>query len=331
MGLGSPSRAPRRISVVIASRNRAPLLAMALEGLRAQEFPPEDFEVVVVDNGSTDGTRELVSARAESSMNVAYIFEPRLGLSIARNTGWLTAVGTWVAFLDDDAIPERDWLTRIAAAFEHVSPTPSCVGGRVEPIYEVTPPEWAKGSMLDLLTVVDHARDPFFVKDVLHGPKLVGANMAVHKAALSRAAGFHPGLGRVGDSLLSGEEVLLQLQLENFGLPIYYDPAILVRHHVSADRLTRQWLKKRSFWGGVGDSLISFLNRPPTPWWALRTLSWSIRSALKSPLSVVALLSSSTDPRRIQLRCVGWHRVGSIVGALKALRWSLTARSASLP
>jgi glycosyltransferase involved in cell wall biosynthesis len=324
MGLKSPSRAQRRISVVIATRNRAPLLAMALEGLRAQQFPPDDFEVVVVDNGSTDGTHDLVTARANSSMKVAYIFEPRLGLSIARNTGWRAAEGMWVAFLDDDAIPQRDWLMRITAAFDHVSPTPSCVGGRVEPIYEVTPPEWAKGSMLDLLTVVDHAREPFFVKDVLHGPKLVGANMAVHKAVLNRAAGFHPSLGRIGANLLSGEEVLLQLQLEKLGLPIYYDPAILVRHHVSADRLTRRWLKKRSFWGGVSDSLISFLNRPPTPWWALRTLSWSARSALKSPLSVVALLRPSTDSRGIESRCMTWHRLGSVVGGLKALRWSLT-------
>jgi glycosyltransferase involved in cell wall biosynthesis len=313
-----------RISVIIATRNRASLLAMALDGLGAQQFPTEDFEVVVVDNGSTDGTRDVVSAHARSSMKVKYIFEPTLGVSVARNVGTRASTGPFVAFLDDDAIPEPDWLTRIMAVFERVSPTPACVGGPVEPIFEAPPPEWINGSLPDFLSVVDFAREPFFLRDVLHSQKLVSANMAVQKAALGRAGGFDPRLGRIGESLLSGGEVLLQLQLEKLGLPIYYDPTIRVRHHVAATRLTSRWLEDRAFWGGLSDSLVSFLNRPPTLWWALRTLSWSIRSALKSPLSVVALLRSSTDPHRIESRCLAWHQVGSVVGALKALRWSLT-------
>jgi glycosyltransferase involved in cell wall biosynthesis len=314
-----------RISVIIATRNRASLLAMALDGLGAQQFPTEDFEVVVVDNGSTDGTRDVVSARARSSMKVKYIFEPTLGVSVARNVGTRASAGPLVAFLDDDAIPEPDWLPRIMAVFDRVSPTPACVGGRVEPIFEGPPPEWVDGALLDFLSVVDHAPAPFFLRDVLHGQKLVSANMALQKAALDRAGGFDPRLSRIGDSLLSGGEVLLQLQLEKLGLPIYYDPAIRVRHHVSASRLTSRWLEDRAFWGGVSDSLLSFLNRPPTLWWALRTFSWSTRSALKKPLSVVALLRSPTDFRGIESRCMTWHRLGSVVGALKALHWSLTA------
>jgi glycosyltransferase involved in cell wall biosynthesis len=322
---------PLRISVVVATLNRATLLAMALDGLRNQQFPTADYEVIVVDNGSHDGTSVLVSTRAESSTNVRYIFEPRPGVSIARNTGWRASGGAWVAFLDDDAIPQPDWLTRIAAAFDQVSPTPSCVGGRVVPIYEVSPPEWLKGRLLDLLTVVDHAREPFFIRDVLHGSKLVTANIAFHKAALDRAGGFHPALDRIGDNLLSGGEVLLQLQLEKLGLPIYYDPTILVRHHVSAGRLTRRWLQDRAFWGGVSDSLMAYLNRPPTLWWALRTLSWSVRSVLGSPLLIATLLRRSNDPDVVQSQCMAWHRLGSVVGALKATSLSLTNRKAPQP
>jgi glycosyltransferase involved in cell wall biosynthesis len=319
---------PLRISVVIATLNRAPMLAMALDGLREQQFPTKDYEVIVVDNGSTDGTSALVSTRAKSSANLRYIFEPSPGVSIARNTGWRASGGAWVAFLDDDAIPQPDWLTRIMAAFDHASPTPSCVGGRVEPIYEVSPPDWVKGRLLDFLTVVDHAREPFFIRDVLHGSKLVSANMAFQKAALDRAGGFHPELDRIGDNLLSGGEVLLQLQLEKLDLPIYYDPAIFVRHHVSAGRLTRRWLEDRAFWGGVSDSLMSYLNRPPTLWWALRTLSWSVRSVLGSPLLIATLLRRSSDPDVVQSRCMAWHRLGSVVGAIRAISLSLISRKA---
>jgi len=322
---------PPRISVVVATRNRASLLAKALAGLEAQQFPMEDFEVVVVDNGSTDDTCDRVSAHMGAVTNVRYMFEPTVGLSVARNTGCRVARGEWVAFLDDDAVPQSNWLTRIVAAFDEVSPTPACVGGPVEPIFEVTPPEWVKGILLDFLSVVDHAQRPFFIQDVLHSRKLVAANMAVQKAALDRAGGFHPWLSRVGDSLRSGEDVLLQLQLERLGLPLYYDPTIRVRHHVSAGRLTRRWLTERAYWGGVSDSLTSFLNRPPTLWWALRTLSWSLRATLQSPLLMATLLRSSADPQRVESQCMAWHRLGSVVGGFKAIALSMTSPELAQP
>src|ERR1700686_4893935 len=116
-----------RIAVVIATHNRDQYLMKALDGLSSQTLPAAEYEVIVIDNASTDATRERVLARAKVATNIQYIYEPTLGASAARNTGWRAARSPYVAFLDDDAIPDRDWLERIIRAFEEVTPHPACV------------------------------------------------------------------------------------------------------------------------------------------------------------------------------------------------------------
>jgi len=308
-----------RISVVIATHNRGEYLTKALEGLAAQTLPSAEFEVLVIDNASTDDTRERVLAHARSEVNVRYINEPTLGASVARNNGWRAARSPYVAFLDDDAIPDADWLERIVRAFEEVVPRPACVGGRVEPIYEIPPPDWLKGPLLDHLTVIDHSPRPVFLVDIIHRQKLASANMAVDRAALERIGGFLTRIDRVGTRLLSGGDVLVQLQLERLGMPVYYDPGIHVRHHVAARRLTREWMADRAYWGGVSDALLSFFDRGKTLWWAARTLSWGIRSVASSPRLMARLLNKDD----FVAECAAWHRLGFVAGGARAIRLSL--------
>jgi glycosyltransferase involved in cell wall biosynthesis len=315
-----------RVSVVIASHNRAAYLLKALDGLSKQTLAPSAFEVIVVDNASTDDTRERVTAIAKCTANVRYVLEPTLGASVARNTGWQTAHAPYVAFLDDDAIPANDWLECILRAFQEVMPHPVCVGGRVEPIFEAPLPDWLEGPLLDHLTVIDHSPNALFLVDIIHRQKLASANMALERTALERVGGFLASLDRVGTRLLSGGDVLVQLQLEKLKLPVYYDPAIHVRHHVSAKRLTREWMVERAFWGGVSDALLSFFNRRPNVWWALRTLSWGVRSVIGSPRQMVQLLGprGNTD---FVAKCAAWHRLGAVLGGVYAIRLSLVRGS----
>ena len=108
---------PIKISVVIATRNRADYLRKALESLAHQTLDPIDYEIIVVDNGSQDETRRVVE-KYDTSATLRYIFEPIIGLSRARNAGWKNAQGEIIALIDDDAIANAEWLERYVLAFE---------------------------------------------------------------------------------------------------------------------------------------------------------------------------------------------------------------------
>src|SRR5712671_6825521 len=99
-----------RISVIIATHNRADLLAIALKSLARQTIPPAEYEVIVVDNASSDQTPAVVRQMSPAMPQVRYVFEERLGLSWARNAGLEAARAPYVAYLDDDAKAEPEWL-----------------------------------------------------------------------------------------------------------------------------------------------------------------------------------------------------------------------------
>ena len=124
-----------QISVVIPTHNRARYLSLTIQSLLDQGLPRSDFEIIVVDNRSTDSTKQVIDGFGGGDL-VRYVFEPALGASRARNTGWGHARGRYVAFLDDDVIASPAWLENILGAFETLQPTPGCVGGRVDPIWE---------------------------------------------------------------------------------------------------------------------------------------------------------------------------------------------------
>lgn len=105
-----------QISAIICTHNRDNYLGAAIDSLLGQDFPGS-FEVVVVDNASTDCTREVVEARSPSP-NLKYVYEPVTGLSVARNTGAKAASAEILAYLDDDAVASSQWLRVLEEAFQ---------------------------------------------------------------------------------------------------------------------------------------------------------------------------------------------------------------------
>ena len=105
-----------KVSLIAAFYNRVDYLERAVRSALDQTASPDAFEVLVVDNCSTDDTRALVES-LQPIGNVRYMYEPRLGLCHARNAGWRNAAGDYVAYLDDDAIASRDWIAAILEAF----------------------------------------------------------------------------------------------------------------------------------------------------------------------------------------------------------------------
>jgi glycosyltransferase involved in cell wall biosynthesis len=230
-------RAPVEVSVVLCTYNRAPLLTDALAALVVQEQAPP-FEVIVVDNNSTDGTT-LVIERFAAAGPVRGIREPRQGLSHARNRGIESTAGPIVAFTDDDVRVDPTWVRAIARAFDD-EPDVDMVGGRVEPQWRAAPPAWLADAGYAPLAIVDYGDRPFRI--AADEPRcLIGANVAVRRRALERLDGFSPHVQRVGDGVGSTEDHDFQMRLLQAGASARYDPRIVARAVVSDERLSKRY------------------------------------------------------------------------------------------
>jgi glycosyltransferase involved in cell wall biosynthesis len=242
------------ISAVVCTRNRCAYLRKCLAALQRQTLPSRRYEIVVVDNGSTDDTRAVVRSFCETNQNIRYLHEERPGLSVARNVGIRNSSADCIAFTDDDAEPDPTWLERMLVRFQEHSDDLGIVGGDVVPIWEADRPDWLNDQLLRPLSAgLGWSTEPRFLRA---GEWLVEVNSGYRKRILLQLGGFPEHLGRVGDMLLSGEGGL-NLLIERAGFRSFYDPSILVRHHVPAARLTKTWFRRRSFWQGVSLNLLN--------------------------------------------------------------------------
>ncbi|NER85111.1 MAG: glycosyltransferase family 2 protein [Leptolyngbya sp. SIO1D8] len=148
------------VSVIICTYNRADRLCLALEALQKQTLPQDQFEVIVVDNASTDDTQEVCNRYLTQLSNLHYHYESIQGLSRARNQGLEVAKGRIAAYLDDDAIPSPQWLQALLQGFETIEPEPVAVGGAILPLWEVAPPVWMHRYVQGYYTVLDFGSVP---------------------------------------------------------------------------------------------------------------------------------------------------------------------------
>ncbi|HWQ34193.1 MAG TPA: glycosyltransferase [Blastocatellia bacterium] len=231
------------VSVVVGTWNRCRLLESALESLLRQKADGISYEVIVVDNNSTDETRRLVeSLIAEGETRLRYLFEREQGISWARNRGIREARGAIVAFTDDDVQVSPDWVACIKQAFgEH--PDAACVGGKVLPEWDGKPPAWLTRAHWAPLGIQDYGDQP--LKFSQNDPRcLIGANLAFRREVLQQCGGFRAELQRVRDSIGSLEDHELLLRLYRQGHCSWYVPQMIVPGKVSADRLTRTYHRR---------------------------------------------------------------------------------------
>lgn len=305
-------------SVVICTHNRAAYLAKAIQSVVDQCLPWDDYEVIVVDNRSTDDTREVVD-RFSDRAPLRYVFEPMLGLSRARNAGWRNAHGRYVAYLDDDAVAAPGWLRAIRDTFETVVPTPGCVGGRVAPIWEAPRPPWLSDEILTSLTVIDWSDTPHVIQN-LDAEWLVGANIAFPRDVLTRMDGFHPGLDRAGTNLLSGGDVFLQKQIARAGYDCFYQPTVAVSHHVPAARLRKSWFVRRYYWQGVSDAAMQITREHPSARHRAREALVSAARVARSPHAMAGLVLPGANGKRFTRACFTLIAGGHVTGLLGAAR-----------
>jgi glycosyltransferase involved in cell wall biosynthesis len=225
------------VSVVLCTFNRATLLGDAVAALVEQIDAPE-YEVIVVDNNSTDETRRVLEPFIATGA-IRCVHEPAQGLSYARNLGIATASADVVAFTDDDVRVDATWIRSMARAFaEH--PDVDMIGGKVEPRWQADPPAWLRQAGHAPLALVDYGQATLPITP--SEPRcLIGANVAVRRRALERLGGFSPRLQRVGDGVGSTEDHDFQMRLLESGGAALYDPRIVARALVPGERLSKRY------------------------------------------------------------------------------------------
>ncbi|HVG21173.1 MAG TPA: glycosyltransferase [Blastocatellia bacterium] len=231
------------VSVIICTYNRCDILPKALQSVLSQKSGDVRYEVLIVDNNSTDDTRQVCeSFLSQGHVNLRYIFETKQGISHARNTGIANARAPLLAFTDDDVFVSDDWVVRIKQTFDDY-PGVDGIGGKVLPNWESEPPGWLTREHWTPLALLDFGDRPAsFSAD--NPICLIGANFAFRREVFNHVGLFSPSLQRVGGGIGSMEDHELLLRLWRTNRQTLYVPEIVVTAEVQSERLTKQYHRK---------------------------------------------------------------------------------------
>jgi len=247
------------ISVVICTYNRKQYLKKAIDSVLKQTLNQGLFELIIVDNNSSDGTKNFVQNKYSNvKNNIKYVMETNQGISYCRNTGIANSNFDYTAFLDDDGIAEPRWLEFMFNIIAGKNEKIACATGDVIPIWEIPRPDWLITDFDIYYSIFQLSKERFiYTTDHIHTP--AGCNVIYNKEILLKFGGFNTKLGRKNKNLISGEETLLHKQMIKNGYKLIYIPDIRINHHVHKTRISKKWLLKRYFWGGYTNNIVENL------------------------------------------------------------------------
>jgi glycosyltransferase involved in cell wall biosynthesis len=229
------------VSVVLSTYNRAHVLPGALESLLDQDHDHARYEVIAVDNNSTDDTRQHIESFCARAANFRCVFEPKQGLSHARNAGILAARAPVVAFTDDDVRVPRNWVSTIARLFaDH--PEAACVGGRVLPNWSGPWPSWLTREHWSPLALLDYGDTPFHVNSKRR-LCLIGANSAYRREVFEQIGMFAPYVQTLGREVGTEDHELL-LRLWRAGGQGLYWPELTIVSDLAPERMQRRYHRR---------------------------------------------------------------------------------------
>jgi len=269
-----------KISAIIPTFNYGKYLPRLIHSLLEQSLSPEEYEIIIVDNASTDNTKDVVNAFLHHK-NLKYLYEPIVGASQARNAGARIARADYIAFCDSDQIASRDWLRLLLEAFEQVQPQPACVGGKILLKWEVQKPDWFPERYFSALGRLDYGNEPKFLGETV---TLFAGNMAFVRGIFLELSGFSVSFGKKDGGGLYAEEPELLARLRQKGYSIFYQPSAYVEHLVTAERATKKYLYNRKYVTGKTEALFLYKQAGTT-----RRIFFLLKNILLRPIHIFLL------------------------------------------
>ncbi len=249
-----------RISVIIPTFNRAEYLQDAVDSICLCKFEASRFEILIIDNASTDSTKERSEKLIQKydGFKIRYFYEPIPGLMSGRHRGANEANGEIITFIDDDVIVSDGWLLAIDTVFDDA--TTQLAGGICAPRYEGKQPKWLKylweespynTQIFTGLSLVTGGEKPMEV----HPNYIWGLNFSIRKTAFFELGGTHPDtLPKALQSYQGDGETGLTMKAANKGYKAIYHPEICLEHRIPVDRLTEDYFFRRWYFQGVANS-----------------------------------------------------------------------------
>lgn len=242
-----------KLSIIICTYNRAGLLDRTLDSLSFQDLEKDLWQVIVVDNNSSDKTKEIVT-KWQREFSITYVFEPNQGLSISRNTGINAAYSDFLLFLDDDIYAVPGMLRAYYDYLENHSRDPfACLAGKVVVEWEGgNQPPWFPSKFLNLYGQFDLGNQ------IIDSRIALGGNMLWNRSTLLSLGGFDINLGRKGNLKLASEETTLVQEALKKNHKILYIPDAVVRHWTPYTRQTKSYLFNLCYWLGISKSIAEY-------------------------------------------------------------------------
>jgi len=303
------------ISVVIPTYGEGRFLRDVLQALAHQTY--DCFNVTVVDNNEFPSAWPICEP---FTPRVAFIHCPQRGLSAARNAGIGATRGEYVAFLDDDSVPERTWAAELHNGLCRYKC--AAAGGRVELAFDGCLPDWYPQELRFLLSELRY--EGADIPAIADAQYVVGANFCVARRYLEAVGDFRLDFGRYGSCLRSSEELELCKRIIKSGGRVAFLSAPVVWHHIQEHRYTFKYLLKRSLWQGRSDAYLEVLHGRP--------VAFGRRSNLRNLVELlrrVCLFALCTDRTDAVLATANLVReYGYLIGYLKTTILNIGFQSA---
>ncbi len=251
-----------RITVAVCTYNRFHILGKCLESLRKQTLPTEQYQILVVDNSlNPEASKEFRDSLTEFT-NLKYMITDRAGIGYARTVAMNNCKTEFIAYTDDDCVVPSNWLENILATFDRYSEGVGGIGGSVEPSWEIRPPKWLNGPLLEQMALLDWGSEDCYI-DTEVKKWLLTANAAYRMRALRAAGGFPTHLGRLKNLPFAHEELAANTAIQKLGYDLVYSPSFSVNHLVPAKRMTQKWICLEAFLDAASIVLMQYRDLGP--------------------------------------------------------------------
>ena len=262
-----------RLSLIIATYNRAEQLMVTLDSVARQTLSADRWECVVVDNNSKDDTRQRVEAfvAEHSQLNMVYHLEQNQGLSYARNAGIAKAQGDIIAFVDDDERIVPEFVEAYVELFDSKADAMSA-GGKIVAEYPTGRPEWMSHyTEQPIANPMDFGSEvKLFPKHRIPG----GGNMAMRRSVFEEVGVFNPNLGRTGGRLIGGEESELFERMAERGMACYYVPRAVMYHIIPKSKLQPDYFERLSYNTGISQRLRAEMRGRKVRLYVMEVAKW---------------------------------------------------------